>query len=272
MFRMLWHRIWSSATRDILGRSMKLQRIISTVLMTLMVTAPGRAAEKDEKPAGEKKADDLLDLPPLPADKTVKQTARIGGEQLHYEATVGTIPVRDDKGRVIGDVVYTAYVVPGRGPRRPVTFAFNGGPGASSVYLNMGAIGPKRIKFGAQGDVPSDAPITTDNANSWLDFTDLVFIDSIGTGFSRSRLVPDKTKKAFYANDPDIKYLSRVAYDWLVKAERLRSPKYVIGESYGGYPAPPIALEIQSQIRGGRKRLVIGLPHLGPASGQHPTS
>ncbi|MFX8262501.1 hypothetical protein ABTL46_21850, partial [Acinetobacter baumannii] len=88
--------------------------------------------------------------------------------------------VRDGEGKKIGEVVYTAYIA-NNGGDRPVTFAFNGGPGASSVYLNLGAIGPKRVPFGDEGDAPSDAPVLRDNPNSWLDFTDLVFIDPIGT-------------------------------------------------------------------------------------------
>ena len=79
-------------------------------------------------------------------------------------------------------MVFTSYIVDA--PNRPVTFAFNGGPGAASVYLNLGAIGPKRVNFGAEGQSPSDPATLTDNPGTWLDFTDLVFIDPIGTGFS----------------------------------------------------------------------------------------
>ena len=153
-----------------------------------------------------------------------------------------------------------------------MTFAFNGGPGASSVYLKMGAVGPKRVPFGVQGNAPSDAPVANDNPNSWLDFTDLVFIDPIGTGFSRSLVDEAATKKAFYANDPDIKYLSKVVFDWLVKAGRLRSPKYVMGESYGGYRAPRIAYELQSQVGVGVSGLVMVSPYLDPASGDGATA
>ena len=221
----------------------------------------------------EKKEDDGdLKFPPLPADKTVKQSASIGGRTINYDATVGTIPVRDEKGKMIGQVVYTAYTVPGANANRPVTFAFNGGPGASSVYLNLGAVGPKRVQFGAQGNAPSDSPITTDNPNSWLDFTDLVFIDPIGTGFSRTLVDEETTKKAFYANDPDIEYLSKVVFDWLVKQGRLRSPKYIMGESYGGYRAPRIAYELQSQIGVGVKGLIMVSPYLDPASGSGATA
>ncbi|MFV0625648.1 S10 family peptidase [Sphingomonas sp. ac-8] len=219
-----------------------------------------------------KEAEDETKPPALPADKTIGQSARIGGRTIAYKATVGKIPVRDDKGKEIGQVVYTAYTVPGRDPSRPVTFAFNGGPGAASVYLNLGAIGPKRVQFGAQGDAPSDAPIARDNPNSWLDFTDLVFIDPVGTGFSRSLVDEAETKKAFYANDPDIRYLSKVVFDWLVKEGRLRSPKYVMGESYGGYRAPRIAYELQSQIGVGVNGLILVSPYLDPASGDGATA
>lgn len=238
------------------------------VLGVAMAPWSVHAAEgKDAKPAAEaadKKADG--ELPPLPADKTIKQSVRVGGRTVSYEATVGTIPVRDAKGKKIAEVVYTSYVVPGSDPHRPVTFAFNGGPGASSVYLNMGAIGPKRIQFGVDGDAPSDAAVTKDNPNTWLDMSDLVFIDPVGTGFSRSLEDEEHTKKDFYATEADIKYLSRVVYDWLVKHGRLRAPKYVMGESYGGYRAPRIAYELQTRMGVGVNGLVMVSPYLDPAA------
>ena len=246
-------------------------RFIAPALLLAPASAALAQADKTTTTV-EKKTEDGPTLPPLPADRTITQVARIGGRLITYRATVATIPVRDAKGKEIGQVVTTAYVVPGRDPARPVTFAFNGGPGAASVYLNLGAIGPKRVQFGAQGDAPSDAPVARDNANSWLDFTDLVFIDPVGTGFSRSLVDADETKKAFYANDPDIRYLSKVVYDWLVKQGRLRSPKYVMGESYGGYRAPRIAYELQSQIGVGVSGLIMVSPYLDPASGDDATA
>lgn len=225
-------------------------------------------AQEPSKDAGDKKADAemKIELPPLPADKTVKQSATIGGKSIAYDATVGTIPVRDAKGKKIAEVVYTAYTVPGGDADRPVMFAFNGGPGASSVYLNMGAVGPKRVQFGAEGDVPSDPAVATDNPNSWLDFTDLVFIDPVGTGFSRSLVDKDESRKDFYSTEADIKYLSRIVYDWLLKNKRLRSPKYVMGESYGGYRAPRIAYELQTELGVGVNGLVMVSPYLDPAA------
>jgi carboxypeptidase C (cathepsin A) len=247
-------------------------RALAVAAAAVLIATPVAAQDKKEASTVEKKIDDEMKLPPLPADRTVRQSAVIGGRSVSYDATVGTISVRDDKGKEIGQVVYTAYVLPGAAPNRPVTFAFNGGPGASSVYLNLGAVGPKRIQFGAQGNAPSDTPVTVDNPNSWLDFTDLVFIDPVGTGFSRSLVDEEKSKKAFYANDPDIKYLSKVVFDWLVKAGRLRSPKYVMGESYGGYRAPRIVYELQSQIGVGVTGLVMVSPYLDPAWGDGATA
>ncbi|MCJ1962199.1 S10 family peptidase [Novosphingobium mangrovi (ex Hu et al. 2023)] len=206
-------------------------------------------------------------LPPLPEDASVRQSAVIGGKSVSYTATVGTIPVHDAKGKLIGEVVYTAYTLPGKqAENRPVTFAFNGGPGAASVYLNLGAIGPKRVAFGAQGDSPSDPAVLQDNPNSWLDFTDLVFIDPVGTGFSRSRADEKTTNAEFYAADADIHYLSRVIYDWLVKEERLASPKYLTGESYGGYRVPRLAYYLQTQIGIGVNGMVLVSPYLDPAA------
>lgn len=206
-----------------------------------------------------------LSLDPLPADKSVPQTVRINGKTLQYTATVGTIRLKDDEGKSTADVMYIAYTVDG--PNRPVTFALNGGPGASSVYLNLGAIGPKRIGFANQGDSASDPTNLTDNPGTWLDFTDLVFIDPVGTGFSRSLVDDAETRKLFYASTPDIQYISLVMYKWLVKNERLQSKKYYVGESYGGYRGPRIAHYLQSQIGVAFNGVTLVSPALRPPTG-----
>lgn len=205
--------------------------------------------------------------PPLPADAHVEQTIRLNGKALAYTATIGTLPVYDETGKRSADVVFTAYTVEGKD--RPVTFALNGGPGAASVYLNLGAIGPKRIAFGDDGDSPSDPTTLHDNPGTWLDFTDLVFIDPVGTGFSRSYLKPDESRRAFYNADSDIQYLSRVIYDWLLKNERLTSRKYLAGESYGGYRVPRIAHTLQSQIGVAMNGIVLVSPYLNPSLGDN---
>jgi carboxypeptidase C (cathepsin A) len=198
---------------------------------------------------------------PLPADKHVAQSAQLDGKTLHYTVTVGTLPV-NDQNKKIGEVVFTAYVVEGQ--ERPVTFALNGGPGAASVYLNFGAIGPKHLEFGVEGDSPSDPTKLTDNPGTWLDFTDLVFIDPIGTGYSRSLVAVDETKKQFYSTDADIHYLSRMIYDWLVANGRMGSRKYLVGESYGGYRGPRITHYLQTQLGVAMNGLVLVSPYLNP--------
>ncbi len=147
------------------------------------------------------------------------QSTTVDGHTLKYTVTVGTLPVRDETGKVIAQVMFTAYTMPGRS--RPVTFAVNGGPGASSVYLNLGAIGPKKVDFGVEGDPPSEPAVLHDNPGTWLGFTDLVFIDPVGTGFSRALVDDEQATKDFYSTDSDIHYLSRIIYDWLVKNGRM---------------------------------------------------
>jgi carboxypeptidase C (cathepsin A) len=104
-----------------------------------------------------------------------------------------------------------------------------------------------------------------DNPGTWLDFTDLVFIDPIGTGFSRSLVSPEEAKKQFYNADADIHYLSRIIYDWLVKNGRLSSRKYLTGESYGGYRGPRITHYLQAQLGVAMNGVVLVSPYLNPA-------
>ena len=219
---------------------------------------------KDEAPAAAKDdAKFLKDLPPFPADASVKQTVRIARGVLNYTATVGSLPVRDEKGRKIAEVVFTAYVLDGPHPEgRPVTFAFNGGPGSASAFLNLGAIGPKHVPFGGQGDTPSTPAVLQDNPDTWLDMTDLVFIDPVGTGFSRALVEESEAKKKFYTMKTDISYLSRIIYDWLAKNGRLSSPKYIVGESYGGFRAPRIAHYLQTTQGVGVSGIVMLSPYL----------
>jgi carboxypeptidase C (cathepsin A) len=248
----------------------------AAVALSFGLTAAVSASAADDPPkadATKKDADkkDAIDLPPFPADASVKQVTHVAGKTLNYTATVGSLPVRDEKGKKIGEVVFTAYTLDGpKDPNRPVTFAFNGGPGAASVYLNLGAIGPKRVQFGAQGDSPSDPAVLVDNPGTWLDVTDMVFIDPVGTGFSRSLVDKDESKKRFYSIKPDIEYLSRVVYDWLLKNGRMASPKFITGESYGGYRVPRITYFLQTRLGVGINGMVMVSPYLEPPMDQAP--
>ena len=245
----------------------------AAAVFLLAASAAAVPAYADDPPKadagkGDKGDKDKIDLPSFPADATIKQVTHVAGKTLSYTATVGSLPVRDEKGKKIAEVVFTAYILDGpHDPKRPITFAFNGGPGAASVYLNYGAIGPKRIQFGAQGDSASDPAALVDNAGTWLDFTDMVFIDPVGTGYSRSLVDETESKKDFYQVKSDIAYLSRIVFDWLVKNGRMASPKYVVGESYGGFRAPAIAHYLQGQLGVGPSGVVMVSPFLDAHSG-----
>jgi len=237
--------------------------LLTTLLLGAASTAPAWAADP---PAADAPRHDQTGLPPLPADAHVSQSVKVDGRTLNYTVTVGSLPVRDDKGKTIGEVVFTAYTMPGK--ERPVTFALNGGPGASSVYLNLGAIGPKRVNFGVEGDNPSDPATLHDNPGTWLGFTDLVFIDPVGTGFSRSLVDDKEATKQFYSTGTDISYLSRIIYDWLVKNGRMASSKYLVGESYGGFRGPRITDYLQTRLGVAMNGVVLLSPYLDPAASE----
>lgn len=261
---------------------MTLRRLVpALLLLSLPVVAQRqheRAAEKPaadaaakpaEKPAEKAAAKPEGKVEGLPEDKSVEQTVTVNGKTLHYTATVGTIHLKDAMDKPTGDVMYTAYTVDkAKGEAdRPVLFALNGGPGASSVYLNLGAIGPKHVAFANAGDSASDPATLTDNPGTWLDIADEVFIDPIGTGFSKSLVDEAETKKLFYAPTPDIQYLSLVIYKWLVKNDRLLDKKYLMGESYGGYRGPRMTHYLQADLGVAMNGLVLVSPYLNPNFG-----
>jgi carboxypeptidase C (cathepsin A) len=123
---------------------------------------------------------------------------------------------------------------------------------------------PNACNLAPRATVPSDPSIASDNAGTWLDFTDLVFIDPVGTGFSHSQVKEDETKKRFYNPKADVEYLSRVIFDWLVKNERLSSRKYLVGESYGGFRGPRITHYLETRLGIAMNGMVLVSPYLNP--------
>ena len=143
---------------------------------------------------------------------------------------------------------------------RPVTFLFNGGPGASSAWLQLGDAGPWRISIGGDRAVASASPELLPNAETWLDFTDLVFIDPVGTGYSRFVAQGEEVRKRFFSVDGDVNSIALVIRRWLEKNDRLLSPKFVAGESYGGIRGPKIVRNLQTQQGVGVKGLILVSP------------
>lgn len=187
----------------------------------------------------------------LPADATTDQTIELPGRTLRFKATAGSIPLNNgEDGSLLAEVAYLAYTMDGD-TRRPVTFVFNGGPGAASAYLDLGAIGPWRLPFDRVAI--STPPVLRPNAETWLDFTDLVFIDPPGTGYSRIAASGDEARRRFWSVDGDAEALAVFIRKWVEQTGRQDSVKFIAGESYGGFRAPKVARKLQGQgvgIRG----------------------
>ncbi|NNF69960.1 MAG: peptidase S10 [Acidimicrobiia bacterium] len=185
---------------------------------------------------------------PEPAEVTGSWTGPDG--TIDYTARSEWLVLRK-KEKPVAEMFSTSYVADGDNPNRPVTFVFNGGPGAASAYLHMGAVGPRRVAFPPDGTLPSPPAQLVDNAESWLGFTDLVFIDPVGTGFSRAIEPdsPDKDEKPEDKNDPkafwglkrDLESIGEFMSRWLSNQGRWASPVFIAGESYGGFRGGKLA-------------------------------
>ena len=220
----------------------------------------GPAALADE-PAKDKEKDKELTgvLALLPEDSVTKHTYTIGAQKLAYTATAGTLALRNDKGERSASVFYTAYTLQGADAKtRPVAFFFNGGPGAGSAFLHLGAAGPVVLQFPEQETDGVDAKLV-DNADSWLPFTDMVFIDAVGTGWSRPAKGEDAAKE-FWGVRQDAAACAKAIALWLAKNGRSVSPKYIVGESYGGVRSVKVSRDLQND----QGVLVNGIVMLSP--------
>ena len=161
-----------------------------------------------------------------------KKTYVIAGKTMSFTVETGYLAWKDDKNEQKANVFYTAYIKDGEQEgKRALCFAFNGGPGSSSLWLHLGCIGPKRIVLDDLGNATAPPYELTNNESSWLDLTDIIFIDPVGTGFSR----PTKGEKdaQFYGYKNDISSVGEFIRLYLNKQKRWASPKYIVGESYG---------------------------------------
>jgi carboxypeptidase C (cathepsin A) len=156
----------------------------------------------------------------------------LDGKVLKYTATAGRLPVKRDDGKIEAEMFFVAYALDGQeAGRRPLTFAFNGGPGSASVWLHMGALGPKRVVMLPNGFMPPPPYHLEDNPYTLLDKSDLVFVDAIGTGFSRA--ADAELSKKFWGVKGDIEGFSEFIRLYLSRYERWNSPLFLFGESYG---------------------------------------
>ena len=169
--------------------------------------------------------------------KVTRHQVLIGGKSIPYTATAGEMPVLNDAGETEAEIFYVAYHAEkiDTKKRRPLLFIFNGGPGAASVWLHLGAIGPRRVQMLPDGNMPTPPFQLVDNAYSWLDEADLVFVDPVGTGYSRASK-PDLAKN-FATVRGDIESVGKFIRLYLTRTERWSSPVFLVGESYGTFRA-----------------------------------
>jgi len=170
-----------------------------------------------------------------------------GGRDVAYTATCGTLALTTEEGEVEARVFFTAYTLDGQvDPSvRPVTFTFNGGPGSSSVWLHMGAFGPRRVAMNPEGSPLPPPGVLVDNEHSLLDVTDLVFIDPVTTGFSRA--AEDIDDSVFHGVEEDVESVGQFVHEWVSRNDRWASPKFLCGESYGTTRAAALTAHLQER-------------------------
>jgi carboxypeptidase C (cathepsin A) len=220
--------------------------IFSTaLLLALMLQPQAPPAAPQPKPDAAKP-----ETPPAVKEETAvtRHSLRIGGQTIDYTATAGTIVLKKEDGTPRASLFYIAYTKndPGDLSKRPLTFAFNGGPGSSSVWLHMGALGPKRVLMDELGNPPPPPYQLVDNEYSILDLTDLVFIDPVSTGFSRA--AQEKEAAQFHGFREDLNSVGEFIRMYTTRSHRWVSPKYLAGESYGTTRAAGLSGHLQDSL------------------------
>ena len=199
---------------------------------------PAEAKQADAQPAAAKPS-----ASPLPAASTTHHTITIAGTPLSYTAEAATVALPAAGGKPAAEIFYVAYTRDPLNTKRPITFVFNGGPGAAAAYLHLGAIGPRAIAVTDKGELVGPPPRLVDNPSTWLDMTDLIFVDPVGTGYTRTSDGKDEEK--FWGVEQDTDALADFVRLYLIKSARMLSPVFLMGESYGGFRAASLARALQ---------------------------
>jgi carboxypeptidase C (cathepsin A) len=184
-----------------------------------------------------------------PAEEKVSQTShtiRLDGREIKYTATAGTLPIRGDDGKVQARMFFVAYSKDGEDVKtRPLSFLYNGGPGAATVWLHMGSFAPKHVQMADEGFQPAPPYRLVDNESSLIDVSDLVFVDAVSTGYSRT--VDGVNPAQFHGQQGDLRAFGDFINEYLTTYSRWPSPKYLIGESYGTIRSAGLSQELQSR-------------------------
>ena len=225
-------------------RSTRLALLCTAAFLLLSSPARSAAQEKESKPA-EKPAEPAA--PPKEESSATDHSIKIGGQTIPYKATVGSLLLKNEKDEAEALLFYTSYIRSDVKDlsQRPIAFLYNGGPGSASLWLHMGSFGPKRVATINAGVTPPAPYKLEDNPNCLLDKTDLVFIDPIGTGFSRA--VGKSQDKEFWGVDQDASSLAQFVQSYVSRNNRWNSPKFLIGESYGTFRNAVLANTLQTR-------------------------
>ncbi|SCX88569.1 S10 family peptidase [Microvirga guangxiensis] len=237
-------------------RAFRLPVFATLCLLLAVPVAMAQEQQRGEQEARRPRAEAQA----LPPESVTRHTLELSGRTLQFTATAGHLTLTDQQGAPQAEIAFVAYTKDGSdAATRPVTFAVNGGPGASSAYLHLLAIGPWLLPLDGPTISPSAPTALVPNAETWLDFTDLVFIDPPGTGYSRV-LGGDQVRERFYSVQGDIDGLAAVVMRWLKEKNRLTSPKFFVGESYGGFRGPLLAQKLQNDQGIGFSGLILVSP------------
>ncbi|MPT47522.1 MAG: peptidase S10 [Sphingobium sp.] len=213
----------------------------SVAALALATVFPAHATDPAEKKGAE-----TVELVPAKESETGKMhRITINGKTLNYRASAGTLIIRDDAGNPRASMFYVAYTVEGQGKNRPLTFLNNGGPGSASLWLNIGGFGPKRAPTATPKSTPPAPYVSQDNPFSILDKSDLIFLDAIGTGYSR--MIGDAPVDEFWGTDEDIDSFARGITRYISKYDRWNSPRFLFGESYGTTRSAGLVYKLQNQ-------------------------
>lgn len=244
---------------------MKISRLVGAAAATFWLALPvfAHAADAQETPAAEAKQDKPV---PEPKVWTSRQQIKVGGKALDYEATAGTLLMKNDKDEPIALYGFTAYVRQGQDARtRPIVFAYNGGPGSASAWLHMGILGPRRALIEDEASNTRGPFRIVDNEFTLLDRADIVLIDPVGTGFSRA--VGKAEGKDFWGVDNDIRSVSDFIVRYLGEYNRWGSPKFVLGESYGGVRTGGVTYDLLTRHNVALNGIILVSPFLDFATG-----
>lgn len=191
----------------------------------------------------------ISNSPNIPAPVSTKHSITIKGQLISYTATTGYLQLATEEGKPKANIFFVAYTKDGVADqrKRPMTYTFNGGPGSSSVWLHMGIIGPKRVLMSDKGDVLPPPYRYVDNEYSWLDKTDMVFLDPVTTGYSRA--VTGENDKQFHGYEEDIQSMGEAIRLYATRYDRWQSPKFLAGESYGTTRAAGLSEYLQSKYK-----------------------